>query len=184
MSVVYISFNAPVNDFTMQNLIALSFDQIKQGATHLYYLMSTPGGTVREGIAAYHVIKALPVKTTMHNVGGVDSIGNALFLAGDRRKSCPHSTFKFHGVGFDITGIGRLEEAGVREKLASILSDQGKMGGIISDETSLNDSQIRNLFRKAATKDSAYALSNGLIHAVEDVIIPAGAAMLQLVFQR
>jgi hypothetical protein len=55
-------------------------------------------------------------------MGNIDSIGNAIFLAGKTRKACTHSTFMFHGVGFDIHQ--RLEEKNLREGLDSILATQ------------------------------------------------------------
>jgi len=80
MATVYISFNAKINLFNTQNLLAVTFDQIQKGATHIYYLFASPGGEVAQGLAVYNILKGLPVKTTMHNVGNVDSIGNAIFL--------------------------------------------------------------------------------------------------------
>jgi ATP-dependent protease ClpP protease subunit len=59
----------------------------------------------------------------MHNIGNVDSIGNAIFLAADAndRFVCPHSTFMFHGVGADFAGGMRFEEKNGREILESLL---------------------------------------------------------------
>ena len=53
------------------------------------------------GMNLYNVMRAMPFKLITHNVGNVDSIGNAIFLAGVARYACPHSTFMFHGVGFN-----------------------------------------------------------------------------------
>ena len=183
MSTVYISFNAKINLFTTQNLLAATFDQIRQGATHIYYLFATPGGEVPQGMAVYTILKGLPVKTTMHNVGNVDSIGNAIFLGAQRRKATPHSTFMFHGVGFDLTQPTRLEEKLVRESLVSIEREHRRIGSVISKETTLQGHNVNRLFRQAQTKDAAYALANGIVHSIEDVVIPAGAPLLQLVFQ-
>ena len=183
MATVYISFNAKVNLFTTQNLLAVTFNQITQGATHIYYLFASPGGEVAQGMAVYNILKGLPIKTTMHNVGNVDSIGNAIFLAGKRRKASPHSTFMFHGVGFDLTTPTRLEEKNLRESLGTIDADHKRIGSVISQETTLKGQKVNRLFRQAATKDATYALNNGIVHAVEDVVLPAGAPVIQLVFQ-
>ena len=79
----------------------------------------------------------LPITLTTHNVGNVDSIGNAVFLAGQTRYACPHSTFMFHGVAFNFTQGMSLDERGSRERLANILSDQKRIGSIIQERTSL-----------------------------------------------
>ena len=62
------------------------------------------------GLNIYNVLIGMPFELITHNVGNVDSIANAVFLAGTKRYACPHSTFMFHGVGFDITAGMRLEE--------------------------------------------------------------------------
>ena len=178
---VFISFHAPVNEQTAQHLLGASFNQINNGATKLVYLISTPGGHVSSGITIYNVLKGLPVPTVMHNVGNIDSIGNAVFLAGQTRLACPHSTFMFHGVGFDVQAY-RFERKDLEERLDSIRADEGKIGGIISDESSLVSGKVNDLFVQASTKDANWALENGIVHAIEDVVIPNGAPVVQLVF--
>ena len=84
------------------------------------------------GINLYTVLKAMPFDLTTHNVGNVDSIGNAVFLAGTSRYAVPHSTFMFHGVGFNANAGQRLEEKFLRERLDGLLSDQKRIGAIIA----------------------------------------------------
>lgn len=183
MSTVYISFQADINPFTTQTFLAATFDQIGKGATHIYYLLSTMGGRVTEGITIYNIVKGLPVKTTMHNAGAVNSIGNAIFLAGQERVACAHSTFMFHGVGFDITSNCRLEEKTLTESLDSLKADQRKIAGVIAKETKLVSEDIDGLFLQAQTKDPTFALETGIISEIRDVAIPRGAPVIQLVFK-
>ncbi len=136
------------------------------------------------GINLYNAMRAMPFRLITHNVGNVDSIGNAVFLAGEERYASPNSTFMFHGVGFDITQAFRLEEKNLRESLGSVLSDQKRIGDIIASRTSIKARETRRLFREAQTKDVAYARANGIIHDIRDVHIPEGAPVRQLVFQR
>lgn len=42
-------------------------------------MLSTPGGSVMNGLNLYNVLRALPFKIITHNVGNVDSIGMQLF---------------------------------------------------------------------------------------------------------
>jgi ATP-dependent Clp protease, protease subunit len=94
----YVSFSAEINAHTTESLIAVMADSVTKKATEIHLLLSTPGGNVMNGINLYNVLRALPVKLVTHNVGNVDSIGTAVFLAGKERYACPHSTFMFHGV--------------------------------------------------------------------------------------
>jgi ATP-dependent protease ClpP protease subunit len=79
----YISFSAEINVNTTENLIAVLAQQANQGVDHVYLMLSTPGGAVMNGLNLYNVMRAMPFKITTHNVGNVDSIGNAVFLAGN-----------------------------------------------------------------------------------------------------
>jgi ATP-dependent protease ClpP protease subunit len=136
------------------------------------------------GLNIYNVLRAFPFKLITHNVGNVDSIGNAVFLAGEERYACPHSTFMFHGVGFDINQPTRFDEKNLQERLDSILQDQRRIGGIINERTNLDTGQIGELFREARTKDADYAKSVGIVHDIRDVKIPLGEPIISLVFQR
>lgn len=182
MSTVYISFHAPINEQTTQQLLGATFDQMQQGATEIVYLLSTPGGVIASGITLYNILKSLPVSVVMHNVGNIDSIGNAIFLAGKTRFACTHSTFMFHGVGFDICQGARLERQYLKERLDSIVADESRIGGIIADETALVAEEIDDLFAQANTKDARFALDKGFINEIRDVSIPEGVPVLQLVF--
>ncbi len=181
---VYVSFSAEIVPKTTEALIAVLGEQVNKKVDEVYLMLSTPGGSVMHGFNLYNVIKAFPFKLTTHNVGNVDSIGNAVFLTGQKRYACAQSTFMFHGVGFDTTPGLRLEEKFLRERLDGIMQDQRRIGSIIREHTNLNDRQIRNLFREARTKDANYALNVGIVHEVRDVQIPPGSPVISLVFQR
>jgi ATP-dependent protease ClpP protease subunit len=116
--------------------------------------------------------------------GNVDSIGNAIFLAGDERYACPHSTFMFHGVGFDCQAGVRIEQKNAQEMLNGILADQKRIADILVERTSIQARQAANLFKEARTKDSAYAAANRIVSDIRDVNIPAGSPIFSLVFQR
>jgi ATP-dependent protease ClpP protease subunit len=180
---VYVSFSAEINANTTETLLATMSNCANQGVRHVYLMMSTPGGNVMNGMNVYNVLRAMPFHLTTHNVGNVDSIGNAVFLAGETRYACPHSTFMFHGVGLDVQNL-RLEEAKCREVLANILADHKRIGTIIRERTNLQDKAVRALFREAQTKDTAYALSKGIIHDIREVKITPGAPVVSLVFKR
>jgi len=181
---VYVSFSAEINAHTTESLIATLANCANQGVREVYLMLSTPGGVVMNGMNLYNVLRAMPIKLTTHNVGNVDSIGNAVYLAGETRYACPHSTFMFHGVGRNTTPGLRLEEKNTREALDSFLADQKRIGAVIKDRTKLGDTEIEALFREAQTKDAAFAAGCGIVHEIKDVQIPAGSTIVSLVFQR
>ena len=158
---------------------------VNQKVKTVHLLISTPGGAVMNGMNLYNVLLGLPIELITHYVGNVDSIGNAIFLAGVKRYACPHSTFMFHGVGFDIVNQAvRLDEKNLREHLGAVLSDQKRIGAIITERTNIGEEAVSDLFREAQTKDAAYAVGAGIIHEVKNVQIPAGSPVISLVFKR
>jgi len=180
---VYVSFSAEITPHTTESLIAVAADCANKGIKEVYLMLSTPGGSVMNGLNIYNVLRAMPFKLTTHNVGNVDSIGNAIFLAGQQRYACSSSTFMFHGVGFNQDG-SRLEEKLLRERLDALLNDQKRIGAIIAERTALKEAEISGLFREAQTKDAAYAISSGIVHEIRDAKIPPGTPIVSLVFQR
>lgn len=181
---VYVSFSAEINPNTTESLINVMSTCANSSVQSVYLLLSTPGGMVMNGLNLYNVLRSLPFELTTHNVGNVDSIGNAVFLAGKQRYAVSNATFMFHGVGFNAQQQQRFEEKNLRERLDSVLSDQRRIGSIIAQHTNLNAKQIAQLFRQAQTKDARYAMSKGIIQDIRDVQIPTGCPIISLVFKR
>lgn len=182
---VYVSFSADINPSTTETLLKVCCDLSNKGVKTLYLLMSTPGGRVMNGINLYAVLRALPSKIITHNVGAVDSIGNAVFLAGDERYANPEATFMFHGVGLEVNAKTKLEEKNLLEQLGALRADKKKITDIIRDRASFtNEAEIDELFLQAATRDAEFAKDCGIIHDIREAQIPAGAPVVQLVFKR
>ena len=181
---VYVSFSAEINPNTTESLINVMTTCTNANAQSVYLLISTPGGSVMHGLNLYNVLRSQPFEITTHNVGNVDSIGNAVFLAGTKRYATSNATFMFHGVGFNAQQQQRFEEKELRQRLESVLSDQRRSGGIIAQHTNLNAKQVAQLFRQAQVKDAKYAMGKGIIQDIRDVQIPSGCPIISLVFKR
>jgi ATP-dependent Clp protease, protease subunit len=167
---------------TAQQLIAACAQQVNQGVTHLTLALSTPGGGVDDGIVVYNVLRGLPLHLTTFNIGAVNSIGNAIFLAGADRFAAPGATFLFHGVGFDLNAGTRLEEKNVTDVLQGIRVGQTKIGDIINGRTSIDADEVKGLFFRQETKDTEFALQKRIISEVRDFKVPPGVPFYQLVF--
>lgn len=70
---VYVSFSAEINPQTTEALIAVMADQVNKRADEVYLMISTPGGSVMNGLNLYNVLRGLPFRLITHNVGNVDS---------------------------------------------------------------------------------------------------------------
>ena len=143
---VYVIFTAEISPQTVESLIQAFSKIAEQNIPEVYFAFSTPGGEVAQGITLYNFLRGVPFKLTVHNIGNVDSIGNAIFLAANTRYACEHSTFMFHGVGFNQPS-GRFEEKQVREMLDGISADQKRIGSIISEHTDISGNEVGELFR-------------------------------------
>ncbi|MEE9167283.1 MAG: ATP-dependent Clp protease proteolytic subunit [Candidatus Neomarinimicrobiota bacterium] len=181
---VYVSFSAEISPATTESLINVMSRLANLEVREVYLLLSTPGGSVMNGMNLYNVLEGMPFELSIHNVGNVDSIGNAIFLAGQKRYATPNATFIFHGVGFNSPENQRLEEKYFREKLGGLLSDQKRIGDIITGHTDITKQEIEELFRETQTKDATFALDKGLIHEIRSVEIVPGTPIVPLVFKR
>lgn len=181
---VYISFHAEVNQTTSEALLSVVAQQMGEGRREVHLLLSTPGGLVANGLGIYNTLRALPIRLSTYNVGSVNSIGNIIYLAGERRVASRSSSFMFHGVGFDIMQRARFEERHLLEHLDSIRTDQRLLSGIISERTGIGPEEAEGLFLRQAFVGAEEAKTRGIVHEVGDVNVPEGAPFLQLVFQR
>jgi ATP-dependent protease ClpP protease subunit len=177
----YVSFSGPINLMSTQVLIQQVMGLVSRGVTRVHLLLSTPGGEVMSGIALYNTLRGLPVHLITHNVGNVDSIGTAVFLAGVERLACPQATFTFHGVGFTTNGPQQFQEKRLIEHLQSIQADQARIHAILMERTNLTASECEELSLQQQTKDAAYAVAHGIVHRVEPVQIPAGSQTVAVV---
>lgn len=75
----------------------------------------------------------------------------------------------------------RFEEKNFREALDSVLADQRRMGEIIQSNSALTADETGQLFREARTKDADAALKAGIVHRIDEFLIPAGAPVVSLV---
>jgi ATP-dependent Clp protease protease subunit len=173
--VTYISFVAPITHQSAQILLAACAGLVKKSVQSVYLLFATNGGQVMEGVALYTALCAFPFTLTIHNIGSVNSIGNVIFLAGQRRYAVPSATFLFHGVGFDAVAGMRLEEKFLAERLDSIKADHARLSSIISSRTKLTQQAAEQLFAQQATRDAQYAKTNGIVDDIIDFQMPQGA---------
>jgi ATP-dependent Clp protease, protease subunit len=174
MSEHYLVFTAQINQISTNALSAYLVDLQRVGAKKLTIAISSIGGNVINGITMYNHLIAMPFIIDTHNIGNVDSMANAIFLAGAVRRANETSTFMFHGVGFEGNANERLEEKNLLEKLDTIEADNKRISKIISAHTSLNEKQSLGLFKQQKTRDAQWAKDNGFISEIVDFKLPTG----------
>ena len=88
-------FSAPVNPQSTNQLLAHLVDLQVSGATSLTIAISSPGGAIVNGIAAYNAVSAAKFQVSTHNIGNLDSVAIVLFLVGAKRLTNYTSTLCF-----------------------------------------------------------------------------------------
>lgn len=177
-SMPYISFSAEINRGTAEGLIALLADLANQKVSAVYLMLATTGGSVAQGLNLYHMMRAFPFDLITHNVGSVDSIGTVVFLAGQKRFACRHSTFTFHGAGFDVAAGLHFDEGALRREFEAVRIKNRTAGRIIAERSTLANKTIARLFRDRQIKDARYALDWGIVHEIRDISIPTGSDLI------
>ena len=180
---VYAVFTAEINQQTSESLIQALSNLAQQNVKLVYLAFASQGGGVSQGIALYNFIRSLPYQVIMHNIGNVDSIGNAVFLAADERYACPHATFMFHGVGFDKPAA-RFERKDLQAMLDTINADELKIAGIIQERTGIDQDTVEQFFVTQQTNTAEFARERGIVKDIREFQLPAGVPVLSFVFQR
>ena len=131
------------------------------------------------GQVIYNTLRALPVQLVTHNVGSVNSIGNVVFLAGEERYACEHSSFMFHVVALGVDGA-RLDVAALKEMLSGINQDEKSIASVVAERTGLTTRDVAKLFRERRTRDAAWAVGAGMVHGVRAPEVPSGTQVITI----
>ena len=180
MAIEYVLFSRNINNENVSEL-AKTLNEISSRGQDIYLLLNSHGGNVAAGIHCYNMLRALPTRLVSHNVGNVDSIANAVFLAGEERHSTSSAVFMFHSVGFDFNAPTRLDCRQLREHLDSVVADHNRIGAIISDRSELALSAAIELFDTQIVRTAEWALKSGVIHEVRDLQLPSDRILHEIV---
>jgi ATP-dependent protease ClpP protease subunit len=175
---LYIAFTAGVDKASTDRVIATLIDALSKGTREAHLMISTTGGGIMNGMTLFNFLRQFPVTLTTYNIGNVDSVGNVIFLAGERRIASPQSTFMFHGVAYNVTGPMSLAEPNLIEMLGVVQADQNRMADIIAQRTQIARDDAAHLFSHAATKTAAEALAVGIIHEIAAPVVPPDASVV------
>jgi len=171
----YVVFQAGVN---MQTINQLLRAMVQIQTDEVCLIISTSGGEVQAGILGYNFLRSLAKRLTTHNISNIDSIGNALFLAGEQRFASAHATFMFHGVGNQVQSGTVLSANNLSEFLGAMRADEKRIGNIIRERTKLTSEEISKFFQEAKTMDATEAMNEGLVSGIAELRVPVGASTI------
>ena len=175
----YINYFDQIDATRAKALMSICTDIITQRKPdELYFLFSSPGGSVQAGITLYNFLRSLPAKVIMHNTGSIDSIATVIFLAGEERYASHSSSFLFHGVQANFPANTGLTLHQIRERASGLAEDENKIARVITERSTIKDKEIRKLFSEGESKNPDFALENGFITSICDVEIPKDSPMI------
>lgn len=171
-----IHFTGPINSSTCGNLINTCAKVLQQEAEELRINIADHGRGMQLRLYPVQLPARVPVPIHTHNLGTVESMGNILFLAGERRSASAHSKFLFHP--FHWTLHGAVDHARMAEYAMSLDYDLELYARIVAENT--RDAPERldipsYLMAYPRILGPEDALACGLIHTVDDSPIPASA---------
>ncbi|GAB6393941.1 MAG: hypothetical protein MdMp024_0253 [Bacteroidales bacterium] len=176
----YIKFYAPITPNTAIQLQQHVEQLLRQGLTRLHLLLSTPGGSVRDGISVYNFLKALPLEVNTYNFGSVDSIGVVMFCAGNARYSVPHARFLLHPISMQMMVDHTFDEPLIAEKLNVLKSDQSNIANVIASTINKPVSDVFKWIHARTSLDPEQARNEGLVTEIKSSLIPAGAHLMSI----
>ena len=150
---VYLTFHNNITVESANRFFDYSTKAIKEHEPrNLYYLFSSGGGAVDSGVTMYNFLLGLPQNIIMHNIGAVDSIANAVFLAGAERYASPTSAFLIHGVAWNFAQFTTLSSTQMKETLSRFVSSEQLSAQIIADRCSLTADEVHQLFMQGEVR--------------------------------
>src|SRR5258707_2894316 len=101
----YIVFTASVTAQTISKLREAAVGAANARFTELYILISSNGGDVNEGLNIAALLRSLPPKIVMHNIGQTDSVSNVIFAAGHTPYAPTNASIPFHRGMVNLTQL-------------------------------------------------------------------------------
>jgi ATP-dependent protease ClpP protease subunit len=177
---VVIRFMAAVDANSVGALLTTVDQKLKGGVKEFTLLISTPGGTVFHGLAAYNFLRGIPAKVITHNFGSVDSIGVVMYCAGSERRSVPHARFLLHGVSAGFQQNERLEEKQLEERLKGLQIDLRNIGRVIAAHTGKSEADVYRAMVDRTTLDPEEAKKWGLVQLIQVELFQAGDEVIAI----
>lgn len=174
MTIHIINFTGPINASTCGQLIDKASLALQEDASSLVVNLATMGGECSYGFTIYNFLLSLPIPVHTHNLGTVESMGNIVFLAGERRTACAHSKFLFHPFHWHLNGS--VDHSRMSEYAMSLDYDLHLYARIVAERTlGAEESLETEKYLTAAPRilDPQQALKCGIIHAIEQPLTQA-----------
>ena len=175
-----ISFFVPVDVNNVNQLIQMVNAQVNAGRKDFVILISSQGGEVLSGLAAYNYLHGLHVNITTYNLGQVDSAANLLFCAGQHRYALPNTRFLIHS-SFTLLPPGTpLNTAYLDGQLQQVRNMNQMSAQVIESAIGKPSKEVEQAIEGQNIFDPQEALKLGLIQEVKANFSTPGAVIASI----
>lgn len=180
VKMLYVLFNAPINNQSVKNLIAVVSQAINDEVKELTMLFNSPGGSVPSGITARNFLQVTQLKKIFWNIGNIDSIGVPIFLAGDERYCVPHARFLLHDIKRMFNGQSMLSETDISIMVPTMQQDRNAIANLIGESTGQKSETIISMMKQGTILSSKEARRLGFIQEEKRFQLPANAKLVTI----
>jgi ATP-dependent Clp protease, protease subunit len=110
----------------------------------------------------------------------VDSIGVALYCAGQTRISVPQARFLMHPVSMNFREAASYEEPKLMELVKSLRVDMENCASVIAANTRQSKKQVLRAMLARQTLDPDTALDWGLVHEIRQELFAEGTEVIPI----
>lgn len=135
----------------------------------VYLHLSSPGGYVHEGLAAYDYISAINKKVPVITIveGNVASAATLISIAGFKRYITPNSFMLIHEIRSWFYG----QFTKITEEYSNLCKLQDTVNNIYLKHTKYNEEELKTLVNKDIILNAEECLEHGLVDEIKTIIL-------------
>lgn len=178
---VAIRFMTNVSQSSIHGLIKEIEACLNEGIRSFRILISSSGGIVSPGIAAYNFLKGIPAEIETINFGTVESIAVAIYCAGTKRYCVPNARFLIHDITcWEGRGSQFVEEGVLEEAVKGMHSDRRNFARIIAESCKKDEEEIKRIMLERTFFTPKEAQDFGLVTEINDKLIDDGMEIITI----
>ena len=141
---------------------------VNEGAEEITILLSSPGGSLEDGVSLHTYLTALPVKLTMHAIGFVKSIAVPVFMAAPTRYASDNARFLLHEYHWGISHPEQATQTELTERMLVLDNVVQWSKDIIKASTKFKDENFEamHLFDRPRIFSPAECAEWGIVSAI------------------
>jgi ATP-dependent protease ClpP protease subunit len=179
----YLGFNYILDRQSVTGLVALVQQALSLNGKSVTICITSSGGAPDQALYAYEALTALPISVHTHAIGSVQSAAMILFMCGERRTSSPGANFLFHDTVFNPGAGSLLRYEDLIGHAGAIQQNDQWSHQLIAEKLNRPVKEVAEWFYGQNPRDTEFALNNGIISAVQPLIVPATAEFVQVAYK-